>query len=238
VTLRGAISRAVGRTPTAPGADQVRPKIPSKHLIFQLLRPPFKWVARPAPRIGRRIAFSPRTRSSPLIAECPTQRVDPMPRTKGEKKRARAMAIGRQRKLQLEGSVAEQAAELAAVRAQNAELSSRLSASQFDCFNKATRIAELEARLSLQQQQQQSPPQPSIPGAVGQEQRFESSAGCIVPCRPHPHPLTTPPVQLGTQQFCQPLQPPAAQPRLTQQQLQNHTSDQEFLDALFSGRLP
>ena len=175
------------------------------------------------------------TGGSPLISECTQQRVDPMPRTKGEKKRARAIAIGRQRKLQLEGSVAEQAAELAAVRAQNAELSGKLSASQFDCFNKATRIAELEARLS--RLQQQSSPHPSIPGAVGQEQRFESSAGCIVPCRPHPHPLTTPPVQLGSQQFCPPLQPPAAQPRLTQQQHHNHTSDQEFHDALFSGRL-
>jgi hypothetical protein len=49
--------------------------------------------------------------------------------------------------------------------------------------------------------------------------------------------LTTPPVQLGSQQFCPPLQPPAAQPRLTQQQHHNHTSDQEFHDALFSGRL-
>ena len=121
-----------------------------------------------------------------------------MPRTNAEKKHARASAIGRQRKCEREQRVAEQAAELATVRAENAELRHELSTSRFNLYQKDTRIAELEAKLSLFTQ--------GNARAIGQAQCSTAGLGLANAMVTQPHPSTVSLVSPGAQQFRHPMQ--------------------------------
>jgi hypothetical protein len=200
VTLRGAISRAVGRTPTAPGADQVRPKVPFKPLIFQLLRPPIASGFEVGISCGRRTARGRQVSSVSSGTECTARCDSPMPRTKAEKKRARARAIGCQRAAALPDRVAELEAELGRARAQVAELSAELSVFRALDARKSHRIAELEACLTTLQR---APTPAPFRGVGGQEQLGSLQVGGAYFAQGvgfQPTPSTTAPRWTGVQQ--------------------------------------
>ena len=120
-----------------------------------------------------------------------------MPRTKAEKKRARARAIGCQRATTLPDRVAELEAESERARAQVAELRIELSASRAENRQNACRIAELEALLTLLQQHAPTPT--PLRRAGGQEQLGKLQAGTVA-MLPQPTPSTTTPRGIGIQQ--------------------------------------
>jgi len=126
-----------------------------------------------------------------------------MPRTKAEKKQARAAAIGRVRKRENDDRFAVQAAELAAAQATIAGLRRQISSLDVDIFSKDLRIAELESRCAHLQQQI---PQPGHASATGQEQNYRVLQAGSVAMLPQPHLSTVSLVQPGVQQVSHQMQ--------------------------------